>query len=73
MLAEDIKTLLLKSPRTRLDHRALAGLSTVLSLSVFPPRLHSWHLPRGSKIVLLSVLTVVIDIGLEFILVLVVV
>ena len=73
MVAEEIKTLLLKSPRTRLDHRALAGLSTVLGPSVFPPRLHSWHLPSGPNIVLLSVLTVVIDIELGFILVLVVV
>ena len=73
MVAEEIKTLLLESPWTRLDHRALAGLSTVLSPSVFPLRLHSWHVPSGPKIVLLSVLTVVIDIGLEFLLVVVVV
>ena len=71
MVAEEIKTLLLESPRTRLDHRASAKLLTVLSASVFPPRLHSWHLSSGPKIVLLSVLTVVIDIGLDFILVLV--
>ena len=70
MVAEEIKTLLLESSRTRLDHRALARLATVLSPPVFPLRLHSWHLPRGRKIVLLSVLTVVIHIGLEFILVL---
>ena len=73
MVAEEIMTLLLESPRTTLDHRALAGLSLVLSHFVFPPRLHSWHLLSGPKIVLLSVLTVVIDIRLEFILVLVVV
>ena len=73
MVAEEIKTLLLESPRTRLGHPALAGLSTVLSPSAFPPRLHSWYLPSGPKIALLSVITVVIDIGLEFILVLVVV
>ena len=40
---------------------------------MFPLRLHSWHLPSGPKINLLSVFTVVIDIGLEFILVLIVV
>ena len=73
MVAGEIKPLLLETPRTRLDHRALAGLSTVQSPSVLPPRLHSRHLPSRRKIVLLSVLTVVIDIGLEFILVLVVV
>ena len=66
-------TLLLESPRTPLDHRALAGLSLVLSHFVFPPRLHSRHLPSGPKIVLLSILTVVIDIDLDLILVLVVV
>ena len=66
-------TLLLESPRTPLDHRALARLSLVLSHFVFPLRLHSWDLPSGPKITLLSVLTVVIDIGLEFILVLIVV
>ena len=52
---------------------ALPGLSIVLSPPVFSPRLHLWHLPRGPKMLLLSVLTVVKDIGLEFILVLVVV
>ena len=70
MVAEEIMTLLLESPRTPLDHWALAGLSLVLSDFVFPPRLHSWHPPSGPKIVLLSVLTVVIDIGVVFILVL---
>ena len=60
-------TLILESPRTPLDHRALAGLSLALSHFVFPLRLHSWHLPNEPKIVLLIVLTVVIDIGLEFI------
>ena len=40
---------------------------------MFPLRLHSWHLPSELKITLLSVLTVAIDIGLEFILVLIVV
>ena len=73
MVAEEIMTLLLESPRTPLDHRAFAGLSLVLSHFVFPPKLHLWHLPSGPKITLLSVLTVVIDIGLEFILVLIVV
>ena len=73
MVAEEIMTLLLESLRTPLDHRALAGLSLVLSHFVFPLRLHSWHLCSGPKIVLLSVLTAVIDIGLEFILVLIVV
>ena len=66
-------TLLLQSPRTPLDHLSLAGLSLVLSHFVFPLRLHLWHLPRRPKINLQSVLTVVIDIGLEFILVLIVV
>ena len=73
MVAEEIMTLLLESPRTPLDHRALAGLSLLLSHFMFPLRLQSWHLPSGLKITLLSVLTVVIDIGLEFILVLIVV
>ena len=73
MVAELIKTVLLDSQPTRLDHRALAGLSTPLIHPVFPPRLHLWHPPSGPKIVLLSVLTVVIDIGLEFIVALVVV
>ena len=66
-------TLLLESPRTPLDHRALAGLSLVLSHFVFPPRLHSWYIPSGPKITLQSVLIVVIVIGLEYILVLIVV
>ena len=73
MVAEEIMTLLLESPRTPSDHQALAGLSLVVSHFVSLLRLHSWHLPSGPKIFLLSVLTVVIDIGLEFILVLVVV
>ena len=72
-VAEEMMTLLLESPRTPLDHRALAGLSLVLSHFVFPLRLHSWHLPSGPEIVLLSVHTVVTDIGLESILVLLVV
>ena len=71
MVAEEIITLLVESPRTPLDHRALAGLSLHLSHFVFPQRLHSWHLPSGPKIILLSVLTVFIDIGLEFILALI--
>ena len=66
-------TLLLEYPRTPLDHRALAGLSRVVSHFVFPPRFNSWHLPSAPKITLQSFLTVVIDIGLEFILVLLVV
>ena len=73
MVAEEIMTLLLESPRTRLDHRALAGLSFVLSHFLFPPRSHSLHLPSGLKSTLQSVLTVVIDIGLKFILVRIVV
>ena len=73
MVAEEIMTLLLESPRTPLDHRTLAGLSLVLSHCVFPLRLHSPHLPSEPRIMLLSVLTVAIDIGLEFILVLIVV
>ena len=73
MVAEVIMTLLLESPRTPLDHRALAELSLDLSHFVFPLRLHSWHLPSGPKITLLSVLTVVIHLGLECILVLIVV
>ena len=56
-----------------LDHRTLAGLLLLLGHCVFPLRLHSWHLPSEPKIILLSVLTVAIDIGLEFILVLIVV
>ena len=36
MIAEEIMTLLLESPQTPLDHRALAGLSLVLSHFVFP-------------------------------------
>ena len=66
-------TLLLESPRTPLGHRTIAGLSLVLSHCMFPLRLHSWHLPSEPKITLLSVLTVAIDIGLEFIPVLIVV
>ena len=66
-------SLLLESPRTPLDHRTLAGLSLVLGHFVFPLRLHSWHLPSGPSINLQSVSTVAIDIGLEFILVLIVV
>ena len=73
LVAEEIMTLLLESPRTLLDHRALAGLSLVLSQLVFPLRLHLWHLPSGTKITLLSVLSVVTDIGMDFILVLTVV
>ena len=44
IVAEEIMTLLLESPRTPLDHRALAGLSLVVSHFVFPARLNSWHL-----------------------------
>ena len=73
MVAEEIMTLLLESPRTPLDHRDLAGLSLVLSHFVFPLRLHSRHLPSRPRVTLQSVLTVVIDNGLEFILVLIVV
>ena len=40
---------------------------------MFPLRLHLWHLPSEPKINLQSVLTVAIDIGLEFIPVLIVV
>ena len=69
IVAEAIMTLLLESPRTPLDHRALAGILLVLSHFVFPLAFHSWHLPGRRKITLLSVL----DIGLEFILVLIVV
>ena len=47
MVAVEIMTLLLESPRTPLGHRALAGLSLVLSHFVFAPRLHLWHLPSG--------------------------
>ena len=47
MVAEEIVTLLLEPPRTPLDHRALAGLSLVLSHFVFAPRLHSWPLASG--------------------------
>ena len=72
MVAEKIMTLLLESPRTLLD-RTLAGLSLVLSHFVFLLRLHSWHPPRKPEINFQSVLTVAIDIGLEFILVLIVV
>ena len=73
MVAEEIMTLLLESPRTPLDHRTLAGLSLVLSRCVFPLRLPSWHLPSNPRIILQSALTVAIGIGLEFILVLIVV
>ena len=73
MVAEEIMTLLLESPRTALDHRALAGLSLVLSYFVFPRGYIRGISPGGPKITLLSVLIVVIDIGLEFILVLIVV
>ena len=73
MVAEESMTLLLESPRTPLDHRTLAGLSLVLGHCVFPLRLHSRHLPSKPKINLQSVLTVAIDIGLEFMLVLIVV
>ena len=73
MVAEEIMTLLLESPRTPLDQRTFEGLSLVLSHCVFPLRLHSWHLASEPKITLLSVLSVAIDIGLEFILVLIVV
>ena len=38
MVAEEIMTLLLESPRTPLDHRALAGLSLVLSHVASPQR-----------------------------------
>ena len=73
MVAEEIMTLLLESPRTPLDHRTLAGLLLVLGHCVFPLRLHSWHLPSKPRINRQSALTVAIDIGLEFILVLIVV
>ena len=73
MVAEEIMTLLLESPRTPLDHRTLAGLSLVLGHCVFLLRLHSWLLPSKPRINLQSVLTVAIDIGLEFILALIVV
>ena len=73
MVAEEIMTLLLESPRTPLDHRTLAGLLLVLGHCVFSLRLHSWHLPNKPRINLQSVLTVAIDIGLEFSLVLIVV
>ena len=66
-------TLLLESPRTHSDHQTSAGLSLVLGHFVFPLTLHSWLLPSRQRINLLSVLTVAIDIGLEFILVLIVV
>ena len=71
MVAEEIMTLLLESPRT--DHRTLAGLSLVVGHCVFPQRLHSWLLSSKPRINLQSVPTVVIDIALEFILVLIVV
>ena len=66
-------TLLLESPRTLWDHRTLAELSLVESRCVFPLRLPSWHLPGKPRIILQSALTVARDIGLEFILVLIVV
>ena len=50
-----------------------SGLSLVVGHFVFPLRLHSWLLPSRPRINLQSVLTVDIDIGLEFILVLIVV
>ena len=71
---------------SRGNHDSASGISTdtlrssdfselllVLGHCVFPLRLHSWHLPSKPKITLLSVLTVAIGIGLEFILVLIVV
>ena len=73
MVAEEIMTLLLESPRTLLDHRTLAGLSLVLSHCVFSLGLHSRHLPSKPRINLQSAPTVAIDIGLEFIPVLIVV
>ena len=56
-----------------LNNRTLAGLSLVLGHFVFPLMLHSWLLPSRPRINLQIVLTVAIDIGLEFILVLIVV
>ena len=41
MVAEEIMTLLLESPRTLLDHRTLAGLLLLLGRCVFPLRLPS--------------------------------
>ena len=73
MVAAEIITLLLESPRIPLDHRTLAGLLLLLGHCVFPLRLQSWHLPSKPKINLQSVLTVATGIGLEFILVLIVV
>ena len=73
MVAEEIMTLLLESPRTPLDHRTLVGLLLLLGHCVFPLRLPSWHPPSEPRIILQSALTVAIDIGLEFILVLIVV
>ena len=70
MVAEDIMTLLLESPRTLRSHRTLAGLSLVESHCVFPLRLPSWHLPNKPRIIRQSALTVAIGIGLVFILVL---
>ena len=67
MVAEEITTLLLESPRTPLDLRTLVGLLLLLGHYVFPLRLHSWHLPSVPRINLQSVPTVAIDIGLEFI------
>ena len=40
---------------------------------MFPLRLPSWHLPSKPRIIRQSALTVAVDIGLEFILVLIVV
>ena len=71
---------------SRGNHDSASGISTdTLRSSDFsgaitrseslrvPPEVTSWHLPSEPKITLLSVLTVAIDIGLEFILVLIVV
>ena len=41
MVAEEVMTLLLESPRILWDLRTLAGLSLVESHCVFPLRLHS--------------------------------
>ena len=49
-----------------------SGAITCLGHFMFPLRLHSWLLPSRPRINLQSVLTVAIDIGLEFILVLIV-
>ena len=50
-----------------------SGAITRLGHFVFPLSLQSWLLPSTSRINLQSVLTVAVDIGLEFILVLIVV